>query len=95
MFHILVENSTPDRLVGGPWTSISGSHSSDLASMVECGLKGGQIREAIPQQRFRNFLNNGKLNRGRVCKRCFQKVGGKYSGKRENTEIVEATTDTE
>lgn len=90
MFHILIENSNPDKLVGGPWGSSRDSKSNVLPSIVECGLKGGQIREAIPSQRFKSLLNSGKLKRDRACKKCLQKTGGRYSGKRE-TETSDTT----
>lgn len=95
MFHILIENSTPNRLVGGPWTGLNGANSSDPASTVECGLKGGTIREAITAQEFRSLVNSGKLNNERCCKMCLRKAGGKYSGKRKNSEALKRTGDSE
>jgi hypothetical protein len=89
MFHILIENSTPNRLVGGPWEGLNNSRSDAPASTVECGLKGGTIREAITTQEFRTLNNNGNLNTERCCKVCLRKAGGKYSGKRKNTEVAQ------
>ena len=89
MFHILIENSTPNRLVGGSWDTVRGTGSTVTPSILECGLKGGQVREAITQQRYRSLLNSGKLKKDRTCKVCLRKAGGGYSGKREDTEAVE------
>ena len=90
MFHILIENSTPNRLVGGPWESIRPeSRSEVVASTVECGMKGGTIREAITQQEYRTLSAQGKLHTERCCKSCLQKVGGKYRGKRKDSEATE------
>jgi hypothetical protein len=80
MFHILIENSNPDRLVGGPWKSVRTFLSDTVASVVECGLKGGQIREAIPHQRYKTLSSNGKLNTERACKQCLRRAGGKHRG---------------
>lgn len=77
MFHILVKNSTPNHLVGGPWTSVRPeSHSDVPASTVECGRKGGTIREAITQEEFKSLQGQGKLNKSRVCINCFKSVEG-------------------
>lgn len=95
MFHILIENSTPNHLVGGPWTGIRGDSSNVTPSIVECGLKGGQIREALSQKDFRDLLNSGKLTNGRCCKVCLRKAGGKSNGKRQNKEAVEGTGSSE
>jgi hypothetical protein len=93
MFHILIENSTPNRLVGGPWSSIREFSSNDAPSTLECGLKGGQVREAITQKDFKDLVNTGKLNDDRCCKLCLRRVGGKYSGKRKNTQATSTEGD--
>lgn len=86
MFHILIENSTPNRLVGGPWGSIRPESHSDVApSVMECGLKGGQVREALSHSDVKTLLNKGSLNTERACKVCLRKIGGKY-GKAKNQE---------
>ena len=88
-FHILLENSTPNRLVGGAWTSIFPHiHSGDVvASTMECGLKGGQVREALTHSEYKQLVNAGKLNEERACKLCLRRVGGRY-GKRKNQETA-------
>lgn len=83
MFHILIKNSTPNHLVGGPWTSITESHSDVFPSVMECGLKGGQVREALNQEDFRRLDNSGNVKTERVCIRCYKAVKGFRPRERE------------
>jgi hypothetical protein len=81
MFHILIENSTPNHLVGGPWTSVFPRiHSGEVvASFLECGLRGGQVREALSHTEAKRLIKAGKLNRDRACKSCLRRIGGRYN----------------
>lgn len=78
MFHILIENSTPNRLVGGPWTGVNFSSSDVAASILECGLKGGQVREALSHSDVRGLISNNRLKKEQACKVCLRKVINRY-----------------
>lgn len=84
MFHILVENSTPNHLVGGPWTSVRPeSHSDVEPSILECGLRGGQVREALSHSDVRQLINSKRFKFEQACRACLKKLRGRY-GQIEN-----------
>jgi hypothetical protein len=65
MFHILIDKSTPPYLV-----NFNGS-----VSTMECGLKGGEVREAISRDRVNLYKNRGSLKVKNLCKSCARKLG--------------------
>lgn len=89
MFHILIENSTPNRLVGGPWSGLNGSRSDFEPSYLECNLRGGQVREALSHADVKKLFHSGNLKKDKACKACLRKMGGKLYGKAQNEEASE------